>query len=59
MNINRGYETILLRDCTTGMESKYTQASLSQTTGAILFFEMSGQYSINSDELIAGLPALG
>lgn len=52
---NRGYEVILVRDCTTGMESKYTHDSLSQTTGAILLLEMFGQYSIGSDEVKAGL----
>lgn len=55
---DRGYETILLKDCTTGMESKYTQASMSQTEGAILFFEMFGQYSITSDEVISGLAGI-
>ncbi len=56
---NRGYEVILVRDCTTGMESRYTQASLSQTTGAILLLEMFGQYSIGSDEVKMGLSKLG
>ena len=53
---NRGYQVMLVRDCTTGMESKYTQASLSQTTGAILLLEMFGQYSVTSDEIVKGLP---
>lgn len=56
---NRGYEVILVRDCTTGMESRYTQASLSQTTGAILLLEMFGQYSIDSNEVKTGLSKLG
>lgn len=56
MSNDRGYETILIRDCTTGMESRYTQASLSQTEGAILFFEMFGQYAVTSDDIINGLP---
>jgi len=51
----RGYEVILVRDCTTGMESKDTQATLSQTTGAVLLLEMFGQYSITADEISAGL----
>lgn len=50
----RGYQVVLVRDCTTGMEAKHTQASLSQTSGAILFLEMFGQYSITSGEIIAG-----
>jgi len=53
---NRGYEVMLVRDCTTGMESKETQPALSQTTGAILLLEMFGQYSITSEGVIAGLP---
>lgn len=52
----RGYEVIVVRDCTTGMESSETQATLSQTRGAILFLEMFGQYSVASDDIIAGLP---
>jgi nicotinamidase-related amidase len=52
---NRGYEIIMVRDCTTGMESKETQPTLSQTNGAILFLEMFGNYSINSVEIIEGL----
>jgi nicotinamidase-related amidase len=52
----RGYEVIVLRDCTTGMESFETVDELWQTRGAILFLEMFGKYSVTSDELIAGLP---
>ena len=51
---NRGYEVILVRDCTTGMESKETQPTLSQTKGAILLLEMFGQYSVTSGEVISG-----
>lgn len=50
----RGYEVILLRDCTTGMESRHTLPTLGQTNGAVLLLEMFGQYSITSDELLAG-----
>ncbi len=53
----RGYETILLRDCTTGMESPETQPTLSQTSGAILFLEMFGQYSTTSNDVLSGLNA--
>ncbi len=53
---DRGYEVIVLRDCTTGMESFETQDGLWQTRGAILFLEMNRKYSILSDELLAGLP---
>lgn len=52
----RGYDVILLRDCTTGMESFETHTGLAQTRGAVLFLEMFGHYSTTSDELIAGLP---
>ena len=50
----RGYQVVLARDCTTGMESKDTQKTLSQTNGAILILEMFGQYSVTSDEIIRG-----
>lgn len=52
----RGYEVILVRDCTTGMESPESQPTLAQTKGATLFLEMFGQYSVSSKEVIAGLP---
>lgn len=51
---NRGYQVSVIRDCTTGMESRETQAGLLQTNGALLFFEMFGQYTVSSDEMIAG-----
>jgi nicotinamidase-related amidase len=51
----RGYEVIIVRDCTTGMESFSTQAAQSQTTGAILFLEMFGKYSVTSDEIRTGM----
>jgi len=54
----RGYDVTLIRDCTTGMENKDTQAELRQTNGAILLLEMFGQYSIASNEVISGLEGL-
>jgi nicotinamidase-related amidase len=51
---NRGYSVSLIRDCTTGVESKETQAEMRQTNGAILLLEMFGQYSITSDEVVNG-----
>jgi nicotinamidase-related amidase len=48
---NRGYQVILIRDCTTGMESADTYTTLAQTHGAILLLEMFGQYSVSSDEI--------
>lgn len=50
----RGYESIVIRDCTTGMESADTHESLAQTRNAILFFEMFGHYSVTSDEMVQG-----
>lgn len=50
----KGYQVLLVRDCTTGMETRETQATMSQTLGAILHLEMFGQYSVTSDEMIAG-----
>lgn len=52
----RGYAIILIRDCTTGMESFETQRGLMQTEGAVLFLEMFGHYSVTSEQLIQGLP---
>jgi nicotinamidase-related amidase len=53
---DRGYGIIVVRDCTTGMESFETERGLWQTRGAILFLEMTDGHSISSKELIAGLP---
>lgn len=50
----RGYQVSVIRDCTTGMESRESQAGLLQTNGALLFFEMFGQYTVSSDEIIYG-----
>lgn len=51
----RGYQVILVRDCTTGMESAESRATLAQTNGAILQLEMFGQYTITSEEVISGI----
>jgi len=56
---NRGYSVVVVRDCTTGMESKETQPTLSQTNGAILFLEMFGHFSVTSGDIISGLPVSG
>lgn len=50
----RGYQVLVVRDCTTGMESRESRPTMSQTHGAILHLEMFGQYSVTSDEMIAG-----
>ena len=52
---NRGYEVVLVRDCTTGMESYETQAKLRQTNGTVLFLEMFRAYTVTTDELIEGV----
>jgi nicotinamidase-related amidase len=52
---DRGYRIILIRDCTTGMESKDTQATMAQTNGAILFLEMFGCFTVTSDNIINGI----
>jgi nicotinamidase-related amidase len=52
---NRGYEVILVRDCTTGMESYETHDAQLQTKGTVLFLEMFRGYSVTSDQIIAGL----
>ena len=51
---SRGYKIILIRDCTTGMESKETHATLTQTNNAILFLEMFGHFSVTSGDIISG-----
>ncbi len=53
---DRGYRIILIRDCTTGMESKETQPTLAQTKGTILNLEMFDCFTVASGDLIAGLP---
>jgi nicotinamidase-related amidase len=52
---DRGYRVILVRDCTTGMESKDTQATLAQTNGTILNLEMFACFTVTSDELVRGI----
>lgn len=54
---DRGYKIILIRDCTTGMESKETQPTLAQTKGTILNLEMFDCYTVLSDDVVAGLQA--
>jgi nicotinamidase-related amidase len=56
---NRGYRIILVRDCTTGMESRETQPTLAQTKGTILNLEMFACFTVGSGDLIAGLPGAG
>jgi nicotinamidase-related amidase len=51
---NRGYKVIVIRDCTTGMESGETHNTLSQTNSAILFLEMFGHFSVTSEDIKSG-----
>ena len=55
---DRGYEVILIRDCTTGMESYDSQSRLGQTNGTVLFLEMFRAYSTTSNEIIGSLEKL-
>jgi hypothetical protein len=51
----KGYDCILVRDCTTGMETNETQADLTCTRGQIASFEQFGVYTVTSDELAEAL----
>jgi len=51
----RGYETVLVRDCTTGMETHETLPGLACTRGQIASLEQFGAHTMTSDELIAAL----
>jgi hypothetical protein len=55
---DRGYEVILIRDCTTEMESYDSQSQPGQTNCAVLFLEMFRAYSTISDEIICSLEEL-
>jgi nicotinamidase-related amidase len=54
----RGYHTILLRDCTTGMEIADTTDSLVCTQGTIATIEQFLGYTMDSSDLIAALARL-
>lgn len=53
--IRAGYETILVRDCTTALESHETRKSNELTKNANISFEVCGGCSITSTELIESL----
>jgi nicotinamidase-related amidase len=55
----RGYETILVRDATTGMESAATVADLAGTRGTIDTIEQFLGYSIATEELVRALGSVG
>lgn len=50
----RGYKIVLVRDCTTGMETKESQPEMLQTNGAILLLETWGHNTVTSDEIVSG-----
>ena len=52
---DRGYKIILVRDCTTGMESKDTRATLTQTNSTILNLEMFGCFTVTSGDMMNGI----
>ena len=51
---NTGYNYLDWNIPVSQCESRDSQPGLQQTNGAILFFEMFGQYTVTSDELING-----
>lgn len=51
----RGYEIILVRDCTTGMESAETARDLTCTRGTIVDIEQFIGYSVTSKQLVDAL----
>ena len=51
----RGYEVILVRDCTTGMETHETLADMACTRGQIATLEQFGIYTVASGQLIGAL----
>jgi nicotinamidase-related amidase len=51
----RGYGIVLIRDCTTGMESAATHADLGQTNNAILFLEMFDHFTVSSGDIVSGI----
>jgi len=55
----RGYEVILVRDCTTGMETHSTVSSLTCTVGQIATLEQFGIYTVESSQVMDALLANG
>jgi nicotinamidase-related amidase len=53
--VRRGYHGILVRDCTTGMETAETVADLTCTNGTIADIEQFLGYTVSSKELISAL----
>lgn len=53
--LNRGYQCILLRDCTNGMETHETHDDQTCLRGCIAFLEQTGLYTLTSEQFIAAL----
>ena len=51
----RGYDVVLVRDCTTGMETHETKEGLICTRGQIASLEQFGVYTITSGEIVEAL----
>jgi nicotinamidase-related amidase len=53
--VSRGYNCILLRDCTNGMETHETFAEKTSMRGTIAYLEQQGAYTLTSGQLIDAL----
>jgi nicotinamidase-related amidase len=53
--MTRGYHAILVRDCTTGMETHETKAQMMCTLGTIATLEQFGAFTVTSEELMDAL----
>ena len=52
---DRGYRTVLVRDCTTAIESAQSQADLGHTAAIVHLLELTDHCSISSEELAEGM----
>ena len=57
--MRRGYNVILVRDCTTGMETHETKDTLECTRAAIAGLEQFGAYTVDSEQLMRALSNAG
>lgn len=57
MHFFRHYNCLMLRDCTTGMETAETHDDLTCTRGTIATMEQDGIHTLTGDEMIAALRA--
>jgi len=51
----RGYEVVLIRDCTTGMETHETTRELLCTRGQIASLEQFGVYPVTAEQVAEAL----